>query len=430
MTRPNESTDHDQLVDRLNQLQNTYEDFQAQDLRLNMARGKPSAEQLDLSMPMLSAITSLQDCVSADGTDCRNYGVIDGLPETKQLMSGMLDDNPENIIIFGNSSLNVMYDTVARCLDFGTGGSCPWCTFDTIKWLCPVPGYDRHFAICESFGIEMIPIPMKNTGPDIQQVQKLVAEDERVKGIWCVPKYANPSGITYSDEVVRALAHMECAAEDFRIFWDNAYCVHHLFDEPDEQDRVLDIGAACRQAGNPNRYFKFASTSKITFPGAGISGMASSPKNISEIKTQLSAQTIGYDKLNQLRHVKFLRDSEGIADHMSKHAAILRPKFQLVLDKLAAGLSDVKGCTWTEPRGGYFVLLNAPNGTAKRVVELAHDAGVVLTKAGATWPLGDDPYDSDIRIAPTLPPLSELDTAMDVLVCCVQIAAIEKQLQA
>ncbi len=428
MAYPDKPT-HDQLIERLSQLHDTYADFQAQNLKLNMARGKPSAEQLDLSLPMLSTITDAQDCLSEDGTDCRNYGVLDGLSEAKQLMACMLDDDPENIIIFGNSSLNVMYDTVARCLDFGTCHSLPWYTFDSLKWLCPVPGYDRHFAICEAFGIEMIPITMNSDGPDMQQVQKLVAEDERIKGIWCVPKYANPSGITYSDEVVHSLANMECAADDFRIFWDNAYCVHHLFDDVNQQDSVSDIGAACQQAGNPNRYFKFASTSKITFPGAGISGLASSPENISEVKTHMSVQTIGFDKLNQLRHVKFLHDAKGIAEHMNRHAAILRPKFQLVLDKLEEGLSDTDGCTWTHPHGGYFILFNAPTGTAKHIVELARDAGVVLTDAGATWPLGNDPHDSDIRIAPTFPPLSELDTAMDVFVCCAQIAAIEKQLQ-
>ncbi len=420
----------DQMEERLVKLHDEYASFQAQNLELNMARGKPSAEQLDLSMPLLSAVTTLQDCISEDGTDCRNYGILDGIPEAKRLMACMLDDNPENVIVCGNSSLNIMYDTIARCLDFGTGGSRPWCTYDAIKWLCPVPGYDRHFRVCEAFGIEMIPLPMTDDGPDMRVAEQLVSEDERVKGIWCVPKYANPNGITYSDEVVQALANMECAAGDFRIFWDNAYCVHHLFDDATEQDSVADIGIACCKAGNPNRYFKFASTSKVTFPGAGISGFASSPDNIAETKEQISSQTIGFDKINQLRHVKFLRDAQGIAEHMSKHAAILRPKFQLVLDKLECGLSDVDGCTWSHPRGGYFILFNAPEGTAKRIVELARDAGVVLTGAGATWPYGNDPYDSDIRIAPTLPPLSELDTAMDVLVCCTQIAALEKQLQA
>ncbi len=423
-----EEAARDELKADLARAREEYAAFQAEGLALNMARGKPSAEQLDLSMPMLGMLASAEDCLGEDGTDCRNYGVLDGIPEAKRLMSCLLDDEPDNVIVFGNSSLNVMYDTLARCLDFGTGGCAPWFTCDNVKWLCPVPGYDRHFSVTEAFGIEMIPVPLTEDGPDMDEVRRLAADDEHVKGIWCVPKYSNPSGTTYSDDVVRALAGMNCAAEDFRIFWDNAYCVHHLFDAVDEQDRLLDIGIACREAGNPDRYFKFASTSKITFPGAGISAMASSPGNIAETKKQISPQIIGHDKLNQLRHVRFLRDAEGVAAHMSKHASILRPKFQMVLDKLDNGLADVDGCSWTSPRGGYFVLLNAPEGTAARIVELAKGAGVTLTGAGATWPHGDDPHDSDIRIAPTLPPLDELDAAMDVLVCCVKLASLEKRL--
>ncbi len=403
--------------------------MRVRDLKLNMARGKPGADQLDLSLPMLGMLASVEDCLAEDGTDCRNYGVLDGLPEAKRLLACMLDDEADNVIVFGNSSLNVMYDTLARCLDFGTGGGEPWCLGEPVKWICPVPGYDRHFEVCEAFGIEMIPVEMNPDGPDMAEVRRIAAGDERVKGIWCVPKYANPSGITYSDDVVRALAGMECAADDFRIFWDNAYCVHHLYDDAADQDQLLDIGVACHKAGNPDRYFKFASTSKITFPGAGISGLASSPTNLRQIKEQMAAQTIGYDKLNQLRHVRFLRDADGIAAHMRKHAAILRPKFELVLDKLETGLGDVDGCTWTRPRGGYFVLFDGPEGTARRIVELAREAGVVLTQAGATWPYGHDPRDADIRIAPTLPPLSDLETAMDVFVCCARIAVLEKQLE-
>lgn len=410
----------------LAQLETEYASFKARGLKLNMARGKPSAEQLDLSMPLLSAVTCFEDCLSEDGTDCRNYGVLDGLPEAKRLMASMLDDEPENVIVFGNSSLTVMYDTLARCIDYGTGGDKPWSTYDAVRWICPVPGYDRHFSVTGAFGIEMIPVPLEEDGPDMDLVERLVAEDDSVKGIWCVPKYSNPSGVTYSDEVVRRLAEMETAAGDFRIFWDNAYCIHHLHDDAAKQDRLLDIADACVEAGHPDRYFKFASTSKVTFPGAGISAMAASPEIITETKRQISPQMIGQDKLNQLRHVRFLRDAEGLAEHMGKHAAILRPKFDLVLDKLENGLGDTGIARWTKPRGGYFVSFDGIEGTARRTVELARDAGVTMTGAGATWPGGFDPRDTNIRIAPTLPPLEELSVALDVFVCCVKIAALEK----
>ncbi len=410
-------------------LEREYAEIQAKGLSLNMARGKPGSDQLDLSMPLLTAVTTAEDCRAEDGTDCRNYGVLDGLPEAKRFMAAMLDDEPENVIVGGNSSLSLMYEAVARCWNFGTLGSEPWCRLEQVKWLCPVPGYDRHFGVTEAFGIQMIPVPMTEEGPDMDEVERLVRDDASVKGIWCVPKYANPNGITYSDEVVRRLASMPCAAEDFRIFWDNAYCVHHLYDDVAEQDQLLDIGAACREAGNPHRPFKFASTSKVTHPGAGISALAASPENVAEIKKRLGVGTIGYDKINQLRHVRFLKDAEGLAAHMSKHAAILRPKFELVLTKLDEGLSEVGGCSWSHPRGGYFVSFDAPEGTAKRIVQLAKEAGVTMTGAGATWPYKHDPHDSNIRIAPTLPPLDELDAAMDVFVCCAKLAYTEKLLQ-
>ena len=410
-------------------LEREYAEIQAKGLSLNMARGKPGSDQLDLSMPLLTAVTTAEDCRAEDGTDCRNYGVLDGLPEAKRFMAAMLDDEPENVIVGGNSSLSLMYEAVARCWNFGTLGSEPWCRLEQVKWLCPVPGYDRHFGVTEAFGIQMIPVPMTEEGPDMDEVERLVRDDASVKGIWCVPKYANPNGVTYSDEVVRRLASMPCAAEDFRIFWDNAYCVHHLYDDVAEQDQLRDIGAACREAGNPHRPFKFASTSKVTHPGAGISALAASPENVAEIKKRLGVGTIGYDKINQLRHVRFLKDAEGLAAHMSKHAAILRPKFERVLSKLDEGLSEVGGCSWSRPRGGYFVSFDAPEGTAKRIVQLAKEAGVTMTGAGATWPYKHDPHDSNIRIAPTLPPLDELDAAMDVFVCCVKLAFAEKLLQ-
>ncbi len=419
---------HDELTQALASAMEEYEQFKAKGLALNMARGKPSAEQLDLSMPMLATVATAEDCIAEDGTDCRNYGVLDGLPEAKRLMASMLDDEPDNVIIGGNSSLTLMYNAVARCLDFGTLGSTPWSRYESIKWLCPVPGYDRHFGITEAFGIEMIPIEMNEDGPDMDKIEQLVANDESIKGIWCVPKYSNPGGVTYSNDVVNRLASMECAASDFRIFWDNAYSVHHLYDFKADHDHLLDIGKACREAGNPDRYFKFASTSKVTLPGAGISAIAASPDNIAEIKKRMAVSVISYDKINQLRHVKFLRNASGIAEHMSKHAEILRPKFTLVHNELTAGLSEVGGCSWTNPRGGYFVSFNAPEGCAKRIVELAKDAGVTLTGAGATWPYKRDPYDSNIRIAPSLPPLSELREALNVFVCCVKIAYAEKLL--
>lgn len=406
--------------------QQVFDEFKAAGLTLDMSRGKPCAQQLDLSVPMLSLLQSAQDCFDDTGLDCRNYGVIDGIPEAKRLMARLLDDEPDTVFVFGNASLTAMHDTIARCLDYGCLGSQPWASYDEVSFICPVPGYDRHFAILEQFGIRMHPVAMDENGPDMDEVERLAASDERVKGIWCVPKYSNPSGVTYSDEVVRRLAKMPCAADDFRIFWDNAYCVHHLYAEPDRRDQVLDIGIACREAGTPDRYLKFASTSKITFPGAGVSAMACSPRNLAEAKKLCGAQMIGHDKLNQLRHARFLPTDDALAAHMDRHAAILRPKFALVQEKLAQGLGDADIATWTDPRGGYFVSFDGLPGTARRTVQLAHEAGVTLTSAGATWPYGDDPHDSNIRIAPTMPSLEDLDLALNIFVCCVRIAALEK----
>lgn len=417
-----------ELEAELAEVRARYGEMAARGLKLNMARGKPSVAQLELSLPLLDVLDSAADLAAEDGTDCRNYGVLDGIPEAKRLMATLLDDEPENVIVLGNASLTAMYDAMVRYLVFGALGSTPWGRLPEVKWLCPVPGYDRHFSICEDLGIEMIPVPLCEDGPDMEEVERLVAADDTIKGIWCVPKYSNPGGTTYSDETVRRLAAMECAADDFRIFWDNAYCVHHLFDDAAEQDQLLDIAAACREAGTEDRCFKFASTSKVTFPGAGISALAASPANIAEIKKRVGVQTIGHDKLNQLRHVRFLRDAEGLAAHMAKHAAILRPKFELVNAKLQEGLDEVGGCSWSNPRGGYFVSFDAPQGCAKRVVTLAKEAGVTMTGAGATYPYKQDPNDSNIRIAPTLPPLEELDEAMDVFTVCVKLAYVEKLL--
>ena len=418
--------DNVQLAALKEELEREYGEIKARGLALNMARGKPAKAQLDLSMPLLETVTTMEDCVAADGTDCRNYGVGFGLPEAKEFMACMLDDEPDNVIVFGNASLNIMYDTVARCWMFGTLGSEPWGKLDTVKWICPAPGYDRHFGVTEEFGIEMIPVPMTDEGPDMDEVERIAASDASVKGIWCVPKYSNPSGITYSDETVRRLAAMECAASDFRIFWDNAYAVHHFSDDPAEQDIVLDIAEACREAGNPDRYLKFGSTSKITFPGAGVAALAASPANIAEIKRHLGVQAIGHDKLNQLRHARFLEEGARLPEHMAAHGALMGPKFELVEKKLAEELAEADIATWTNPRGGYFVSFEGPAGTAHRIVELAKNAGVTMTGAGATWPYGNDPADSNIRIAPSLPPLEELDAAMDVFTCCVKLAALEQ----
>ena len=410
-------------------LQKEYDAHVAKGLTLNMARGKPSSEQLDLSMLLLSEIVANDEVIAEDGTDARNYGILDGLPEAKALMASLVDDDADHVIVLGTSSLTGMYDTVARCWVFGTGKATPWSQLDTVKWLCPSPGYDRHFAITEAFGIEMISIAMNDDGPDMDEVEKLVAEDASIKGIWCVPKYSNPGGVTYSDEVVDRLAAMPCAAEDFRIFWDNAYGVHHLYDEPEQQDHVKDIRLACEAAGHPDRAFKFASTSKITFPGSGVAVFASSDNNVAEAKRAMSVQMIGHDKINQLRHVAFLKDTNGIAEHMTKHAAIMRPKFELVDRVLTEELGDISECSWSKPRGGYFVSFNAPAHTAKRVVSLAKEAGVTLTGAGATYPYGNDPLDSNIRIAPSLPPEEELAQALDVFTTCVKLAYVEKLLE-
>ena len=403
-----------------------YDEMVARGLSLNMARGKPSAAQLELSLPLLDALDATADLTAEDGTDCRNYGVLDGIPEAKRLMATLLDDEPENVIVLGNASLTAMYDAMVRYMLFGTQGNGPWSRLPRVRWLCPVPGYDRHFAICEALGIEMIPVPMDEHGPDMDEVERLVAADAAVKGIWCVPKYSNPTGITYSDDVVRRLAAMDAAAPDFRIFWDNAYAVHHFSADAAEQDTVLDIATACREAGNPDRYLKFGSTSKITFPGAGVAAVAASPANVAEIKRHMSAQAIGHDKLNQLRHARFLDEGAGLAAHMARHGELMAPKFDLVCRRLDEELGEAGIATWTNPRGGYFVSFEGPEGTARRIVALAKEAGVTMTGAGATWPYGDDPADSNIRIAPSLPPLEELDAAMDVFCCCVKLAALER----
>lgn len=408
------------------QLSVQYKEYQNRDLRLDMSRGKPSTDQLDLSMGMMDVLSSADDLTCEDGTDCRNYGVLDGIKEAKELLADMMEVAPDHIIIYGNSSLNVMYDTVARSMTHGVMGSTPWSKLDKVKFLCPVPGYDRHFAITEYFGIEMINVPMTPAGPDMALVEKLVSSDDSIKGIWCVPKYSNPQGISYSDDTVRRLARLRPAASDFRIYWDNAYSLHHLYDH--DQDHVVEILAECKRAGNPDLVYKFASTSKISFPGSGIACIAASLNNLADIKNQLCIQTIGHDKVNQLRHVRFFGNIHGMVEHMRRHADILRPKFEAVQDVLEKELGGLDIGTWTKPKGGYFISFDSMEGCAKRIVSLAAEAGVVMTGAGATYPYGKDPKDSNIRIAPTFPTLEELGKAAEVFVLCVKLASVEKLL--
>jgi len=419
--------DSNELSEMLTQLKGRYAGFQKMNLKLDMTRGKPCAEQLELSNGMFECLRK-NDYKTADGFDCRNYGIVDGIPEAKELFSELLGVSAKEIIIGGNSSLNMMYDAIVRALVLGVyGGKAPWSMQRPVKFLCPSPGYDRHFAICEQLGIEMVTIEMKNDGPDMDTVELLSGSDEAIKGIICVPKYSNPDGITYSDEVVERLAKMKTKAEDFRIIWDNAYAVHHLYDTPDE---LKDILKACKEAGNPDRVFIFSSTSKITFPGAGVAIMAASENNINLIKKQITIQTIGPDKLNQLRHVKFLESVEKIENHMKKHAEILRPKFEAVFEILEKELGEKNIACWNKPRGGYFISFNTMDGCAKAVVQMAADAGIALTKAGATYPYGNDPRDRNIRIAPTFPPLEELKKAVEIFCVCVQIVSINKILSA
>ena len=417
----------DELRAEAEQLQKEYRKYQAMELSLNMARGKPCIEQLDLSMGMMDALNSQEDLSCEDGTDCRNYGVLDGIHECKVLIGDMMENNPDNIIIYGNSSLNVMFDTVSRAMTHGVMGSTPWMKLPKVKFLCPVPGYDRHFSITEYFGVEMIPVPMTETGPDMDIVEKLAGEDEYIKGIWCVPKYSNPQGYSYSDETVKRFASLKPAAPDFRIFWDNAYGVHHLYDK--DQDYLIEILAACKRAGNPDLVYKFASTSKITFPGSGVSALATSLNNLEDIKKQLKYQTIGHDKVNQLRHVRFFGDIHGIERHMKKHAEILRPKFETVEKILDRELTPLEIGSWTTPKGGYFMSFDAMEGCAKEIVDKAKKAGVTLTGAGATWPYGKDPADSNIRIAPTYPPLEDLEIAAELFALCVKLVTARKMLE-
>ena len=397
-------------------------------LNLDMSRGKPGSDQLDLAMPMLDVLTSKEVIESENGTDLRNYGIVDGIPEAKKLVADMVGAKPEQVIVYGNSSLNIMYDQVARAEMFGICGNTPWSKLDKVKFLCPVPGYDRHFAITEDFGIEMINIPMTADGPDMDMVEQYVNNDEAVKGIWCIPKYSNPEGVVYSDETVKRFAALKPAAKDFRIFWDNAYAVHHLYE--DQQAEILNILELCEEAGNPDMVFEFCSTSKVSFPGSGIAAIATSEANIADIKKRLTIQTIGHDKINQLRHVKFFKDIDGVKAHMMKHAAIIRPKFEM-LDELLTREVAARGIgSWMKPLGGYFISFNALEGCAKEIVAKCKEAGVTMTGAGSPFPYKKDPKDSVIRIAPTYPSVEELEKAAEVFIIVTRMVSVSKLLEA
>ena len=420
------SMSKEELLAQKELLQKEYDEYAKLNLSLNMARGKPCEEQLDITEGMLTSLQKNSDCFTDKGFDCRNYGVLDGIEDAKKMLAPVIGVDCDQIIIGGNSSLNLMYDAMARCMLYGVnGGNGPWVKQEKVKFLCPVPGYDRHFGICESLGIEMVNVPLLNDGPDMDVVEELI-KDEAVKGIWCVPKYSNPTGITYSKETVKRLASMKPASSDFRIFWDNAYAIHDLYE--DNRDELIDILPECEKAGNPNLVYIFASTSKISFPGSGVSCIGSSKENIEYIKSIMTMQTIGHDKMNMLRHVKFFKDYEGLKGFMTKHADILRPKFEICEKLLSENLTGLGIAEWTKPLGGYFISLDVLEGCAIKVVDLAKQAGVVLTEAGATFPYHKDPEDKNIRIAPSFPPIGELETAMKVLCCCVKLASVEKLL--
>ena len=417
----------EELLTLQSSLQKEFEDAKGKGLKLDMSRGKPAVSQLMMGMDIMDTLTSESDMKSEEGVDVRNYGGMDGIAEAKRLMADIMGVDPSQVIVFGNASLSIMYDTVSRSVTHGVMGSTPWCKLDKVKFLCPAPGYDRHFAITQHFGIEMITVPMLPTGPDMDMVEELVSNDESIKGIWCVPKYSNPQGYSYSDETVRRFANLKPAAKDFRIYWDNAYAVHHLYE--DRQDEILEILSECEKAGNPDMVFEFCSTSKISFSGAGIAAMAASKANLDFVKKSMTIQTIGYDKINQLRHVRYFKDIQGIREHMRKHADLLRPKFEAVQDVLDKELSGLGIGSWTKPNGGYFISFQTMDGCAKAIVAKCKEAGVVLTNAGATYPYGIDPKDSNIRIAPSFPTPEEMAVATDLFVLCVKLVSVEKLLE-
>lgn len=417
---------YEELLELKRELDLAYEEMKARGLKLDMSRGKPAPDQLDMTLDFLDVLNSQSDLLAEDGSDVRNYGVMDGIAEAKRLMGNIMGVPTENVIVYGNSSLAIMYDTISRSVTHGVLGSTPWCKLEKVKFLCPAPGYDRHFAITQHFGIEMITVPMTPQGPDMELVERLVAEDEAVKGIWCVPKYSNPQGYSYSDETVRRMASLKPAARDFRIFWDNAYALHHLYE--DRRDEILEIMSECQKAGNPDMVYEFCSTSKVTFAGAGIAAIASSSANLSDIRRSMALQTIGYDKINQLRHARYFKSMEDVAAHMKKHAALIRPKFEKVLEVLDRELGGLEIGSWTRPNGGYFISFDSLDGCAKAIVAKCKEAGMVLTGAGATYPYGQDPHDNNIRIAPTFPTVEEMAQAAELFTLCVKLVSVEKLL--
>ena len=424
--KPYSEMTKEELLELKRDLSDQYREFQGKNLTLDMSRGKPSAEQLDLSMGMMDVLSSDSDLTCEDGTDCRNYGGLDGISEAKELLADMIEVPADNIIIYGNSSLNVMYDTISRSMTHGVMGNTPWCKLDKVKFLCPVPGYDRHFSITEYFGIEMINIPMTMEGPDMDLVEEYV-KDPAVKGIWCVPMYTNPMGITYSEEVCRRMADLSPAAEDSRVYWDNAYCVHHLYE--DKQDTLPEILGMCKANGKEDMVLEFASTSKISFAGAGISCLAASKANLDWVKKSMTIQIISHDKINQLRHVRYFKNLDGIKEQMRKHADIMRPKFELVLETLERELGGLGIGTWTKPLGGYFISFDSMEGCAKAIYNKCKEAGVTLTTVGATYPYKKDPHDTNIRIAPSYPTLEELKITAELFTLCVKLASVEKLLE-
>ena len=416
----------EELKQELNEIENRLSYYSSLNLHLNMKRGVPCTDQINLSMEMMNVLNSESDFKCEDGIDCRTYGILEGIPECRRLLGEIIELPPENIIIFGNSSLNVMFDCISHAFNKGVLGNTPWRKLDKVKWLCPVPGYDRHFAICEYFGIEMINIPLLEDGPDMDMVEELVAKDESIKGIWCIPKYSNPSGVSYSKEVVYRFAHLKPKAKDFRIYWDNAYSVHHLYE--DKQDFVPELINACKEASNPDIVYKFTSTSKISFPGSGIAALASSPNNLKDIRDSMAIQTIGYDKVNQLRHVRFFKDLNGVKEHMKKHANILRPKFELVESILDTNFKDTDLVSFTKPLGGYFISLDLSYHVAKEVIQKCNELGVEFTPAGSSYPYHKDPENKNIRLAPSFPSLIELETAITVLADVIKYCSIKSLL--
>ena len=410
-----------ELDEAIRQLEEQADQIRARGLKLDMARGKPSVEQTDLSRPMLDLLSSTAS-LTDDGAPADNYGIPDGLPSARKLAASLLGVDVANVIVNGSSSLNLMHDAVCNAYTHGIGGNEPWCRQGEVKFLCPSPGYDRHFAVTARYGITNVPVAMTPTGPDMDEVERLVENDASVKGIWCVPKYANPTGISYSDETVRRFAALKPAAPDFRIFWDNAYIVHDLYDEG---DKLLNIFDALAEAGHTNMVYEFASTAKVTFPSSGMAFVTASPDDIAELRAAFQVMRVSPEKLLQLAHVRFLPDVDAVLAHMKKHASILRPRFDLVQTKLEEGLGDAGVATWTKPRGGYFVSFDGPCGSAQRIVGLMRELGVTLTGAGATWPYGKDPQDSNIRIAPTYPSVEQLGEALDVFVVAVRLVSAQ-----